>query len=47
MNYPVAVINGFVLFSTDIYITSVQFCVPLSMVRVKIWWEIVIEVSFL
>ena len=44
MNCFVAVINGFVLFSTGMGITAFDFCVPVNMVCVIMsCWEIDIE----
>ena len=44
MNYLVAVINGFVVFSTGMRITAFDFCVTVNMVyAVMSCWEIDIE----
>ena len=44
MNCLVAVINGFVLFSTGMRITALNFCAPVNMVCVIMsCWEIGIE----
>ena len=44
MNCLVAVINGFVLFSTDMRITTFDFCSPVNMVCIIMsYWEIDIE----
>ena len=44
MNFLVAVINGFVLFSTGMRITAFVLCAPVSMVCVIMsCWEIDIE----
>ena len=44
MNYIVAVIKGFVLFSTDMRITAFDFCVPVNMsCAIMCCWEIDIE----
>ena len=44
MNCLVAVINGFVSFSTGVHSTALDFCDPVNMIRVIMsWWEIDIE----